>query len=439
MRWIRIVSVASLALFLGVLLCIPGAGAVSAPDYEKILQIHLHPEGSGYQVTSTEVRYGKAPHQDVKSGVLGAAILDSGNRELVSFPLRDPSVVQADSMGSPDGDNFVGYTETVVPDELTVTVPYQQGMSAFRLTDSRSGTVLASADLAGPITQFCTDYFADPDCLARAVPPKAAAPDTATTVVLATLFSASVIVAAGLAILTIRKRTGTPVIPAISENAREKQTVLIVDDDPDIVDVIRQILDDKGYLSLSADSGRSCLALIKEKVPDLILLDVGMAPMDGWQTLEQIKKDPATKTIPVLMLTGHKLTAVTARQYKICIDDYITKPFHPDDLGAAIDSILERKQKLKESLVLVKKAGVDMDMFCEFATLTRRISVNKRIVDILQAPQAVPSMVDMRTLDEMSVADYISVTTKDQEKRAEQLRQQINSSFRSKGLPELNW
>ena len=76
--------------------------------------------------------------------------------------------------------------------------------------------------------------------------------------------------------------------------------------------------------------------------------------------IEQIKKNPDFKSIPVLMLTGTRFTAAAAKQYQIFMDDYIMKPFQPLDLYAAIDQILTRKQKVKESLVLATKAGVHL-------------------------------------------------------------------------------
>jgi len=435
MKWLRMVS---LMPCLSAVLAVPGASALSFPDYDKILQIHLKPVDTGYQVSSMEVKYGSAPHLDLKSGVLDGLILDSGGKELVTFSLRDPAVVYADILGSPDGETLIGYTETAVPDEMVITVPYQPDMRTFRLSDSRSGMVLVTADLATPVTLFCADYAADPDCLLQAVPKNTSAPDSSTKLILATLFSASVFMAAGLAILTIRKKAaGTPVT-AIPGKGMEKQTVLIVDDDPDMVDTIHQFLDMEGYATIRAASGKECLDLLRHQEPDLILLDVLMAPMNGWQTLEQIKNDPRTKPIPVLMLTGKRLTSAEARQYNICIDDYITKPFRHEEIFAAIDNILQRKKRLQENLVLAKEAGVDRDKFCELAKLSRRISVNKKIIQILQGPEGVPLWTDAANVDDQAVIEQISVTTQVNERRVEQLRQEINTVFRSKGLPDLN-
>lgn len=431
-----------LVVVLAMLFCISGAAAVAAPDYGKIVQIQLKPADTGYQVLSTEVRYGRAPNPDLKNGPLTGTIADADGRSLSSFSIRDPAIATADILGPENGDTIVGYRGTAAPAGLTITVPYQQGMSAFSLTDIRSGVVLATADLAEPVTTFCTDYPSDPDCLSRVVPVRQTAAEVSPLVLLATVFSASVFMAAGLAIMTIRRRAATAAagVPSLPEipSEKPKQTVLIVDDDPDMVEIIHQFLTDEGYATIQASGGKECLAILQKQLPDLILLDVLMQPMSGWETLEQIKNDPLTKPIPVLMLTGKQLTSREAKQYNICIDDYITKPFRHEEIFAAIDNILQRKERLKLNLELAKKAGVDREMFCELAKLSRRISVNKKIIHILEAPDGVPSWADEVTPESREVIEQISSTTRVNEKRAEQLKKEINSVFRSKGLPELN-
>lgn len=427
----RLIETCCLALVLAALVCTPVAGIQPVPDYGKNLQLHVNYQDGRYSVASQEVRYGQAPNLNIKSGNLKGAILDSKGKELRSFSLQSPGIALGDILGASSGEGLIGYTENPATSEMVITLPFLDDMQQFSLSDPSAGTLLVTADLNSAISTFCTDYSADPDCLARVTPVKATVPDSSLSFMLAAVFSASVIIAAGLAIMTLRRRA----VP----QAPDKKTVLIVDDDPEIVDMIHLLLDRKGYSTIKTHSGKQCLDTLRKQIPDVILLDVRMEPMDGWQTLEEIKKNPSTSSIPVLMLTGNRITAASAKQYQIFIDDYIMKPFQPGDLYAAIDQILVRKQKLKESLVLVREAGVDKEMFCEFAKLTHRITVNKKIVDILQVPQAVPLWADMDTLDNMSVADYISVKTKDHEKRAQQLRQEINTTFRSKGFPELNW
>ena len=95
-----------------------------------------------------------------------------------------------------------------------------------------------------------------------------------------------------------------------------------------------------------------------------------MEPLDGWSTLKQIKKNPDTRKIPVLMLTCNRLTAHDAQQYHICIEDYVRKPFRQDELFAAIDQILARKKVILDSLAVAEKAGINKEKFCRLATLT---------------------------------------------------------------------
>jgi two-component system, OmpR family, response regulator len=426
MRWIVILG---LAIILAGILCTPVAGAEPLPVYEKNLQIHLNYHDNVYSVSSMEVRYGKSPNLNIRSGNLKGEILDTDGKVLKSFSLQDPGVAYGDILGPPGDDSLIGYTQVPASGEMFVTIPYLQGMQKFSLSDSRDGTLLVSASLNPPIASFCTDYSNDPDCISRIVPVKSAIPDSGMYPALALIFSASVIIAVGMAFLTIRSKT--------KEQTQKKQVILIVDDDPDIVNIFDILLDKKGYATITASGGKECLDILKKQIPDLILLDVLMEPMDGWQTLEQIKKNPESKPIPVLMVTGKRLTVNEAKQYHISIDDYIMKPIQPAELYAAVDTILERKQKLKETLVLAKQAGVDKDKFCEFANLTRRISVNKKILNILNIPQGIPTQTDLDTLDDMLFVDYMNVKTGFHEKRAAQLRQEINTSFRSKGFPEL--
>lgn len=408
--------------------CSACASAEPATDYEKILQIHIVYLNGDYQVSRMELRYGEAPNLHISDGNLMGILRDASGKEQLSFTFREPGIVYGDIIGPDDEGDIIGYTERSAAGEVILTVPYVQNMETFSVTDIRKGTVLLTADLTGPAAQFCTDYPQDPDCLTRGVPARASVTYTSVYVLLAALFTLSVLIAAAITVIALRKKDAA--------RQPEKKTVLITDDDAEIVRLISLLLEKRGFAILTARGGKECLEILKKQVPDLILLDILMEPMDGWQTLEQIKDNPATKMIPALMLTGKKLTPSEARRYKHCIDDYIQKPCMPQEIYAAVDSILERKRALKETLTLAKKAGVEKEKVCELARLTRRMSVNRRIVDVLGVANAVPVAADLDDLDAMSVADYITVRNKSYEKQIEQLRVEINATFRLKGLPE---
>jgi DNA-binding response OmpR family regulator len=415
-------------LILILLLIVPATAAPPIP-YQKIVIINLAYENGNVKEVSSEIQYGTAPNLNLQSGSISGLLQDSQKNTVDEFSIRDPRIQTGDTAETGTGgtlQGLVGYTGYNPDVEFGVIVPFTPDLRYVTLVDSLTGNTLISVDLAGPLSAFQQMYPADPDIQSIPQPsPAGAFPVPARS---GALFGIALIIISGAGYFILVRRP-------------QPIQVLVVDDEPAVVDVISVILSQKGYVPVPAQSGKECLSILKtqKKLPDLILLDIMMVPMDGWQTLEKIKKDPVWKKIPVLMLSGNKLTAEAAKQYNICIDDYITKPFHVNEIYAAIDSILTRKQKLKETLVLAKKAGIEKEKFCEFATLTRRISMNKKILDILGVPQAVPVPADMDTLDDMLVVNYISVKTRDHEKRAEQLRQEINSAFRSKGIPELSW
>jgi len=429
-------------------ICPFGAAAEQVvPDYDKVVRIQLNYLDGAYTLSSADVQYGRAPNLALQSGELKGSILDTSGKERLSFSTREPWRAQGDILGDPEGRTLIGYTEDGDASDMSITVPWVQDMASFTLTDSRNGALLVSADLMPAANLFCTDYAGDPDCQARGAPSQLAAMEpvpetTSLPFVLISVLSLSVLIAAGLAVVTIRRRAAATGIPEGAAAAVKpvKQTVLIVDDDPEMVEIIDQFLTDEGYATIKAFSGKGCLDILKKQLPDLVLLDVLMQPMNGWETLEQIKKDPITKPIPVLMLTGKHLTSAEAKQYNIRIDDYIMKPLRHEEIFTAIDNILQRKQRFKDGLEMAKKVGVDREKFCELAKLSRRISVNKKIIDILQAPAGTPAWgPDEMTPENREVIEQITMTTRVNEQRAEQLKTEINKVFRSKGVPEITW
>ncbi len=118
--------------------------------------------------------------------------------------------------------------------------------------------------------------------------------------------------------------------------------VLIVDDELHIVKIIAYKLRGAGYDVTSAGDGMEALQAVQADRPDLILLDIMMPRMDGYQALETLKGDPATRDIPVFMLTVKNKEADLQRGWRLGCDDYITKPFSPGKLLERIDQTLKR-------------------------------------------------------------------------------------------------
>ena len=108
--------------------------------------------------------------------------------------------------------------------------------------------------------------------------------------------------------------------------------ILIVDDEPDIGRILSHILRAAGFEAVAVDGGRAALAHLAASATDLVLLDVTMPELDGFETLRRIREAPATARLPVLMLTAYTGAADQSRAESLGADDFIAKPFDPADV-----------------------------------------------------------------------------------------------------------
>jgi DNA-binding response OmpR family regulator len=114
--------------------------------------------------------------------------------------------------------------------------------------------------------------------------------------------------------------------------AEEKGQIMIVDDDAHIRLAVMTILDEAGYITIPADSGEACIDLLKSGFKGVILLDIMMPKMDGWDTIERILAENLYQGIIITMLTAKSSPDTKMIGNQEWVQDYITKPFDPDDL-----------------------------------------------------------------------------------------------------------
>lgn len=115
--------------------------------------------------------------------------------------------------------------------------------------------------------------------------------------------------------------------------------ILVVDDDPDIRSLLRELLERAGHEVFTAEDGRDALRSLYEKRPDLVVLDVAMPELDGWGTLERVRD---LSDVPVLMLTARTGELEKVRGLRAGADDYVTKPFGRQELLARAEALLRR-------------------------------------------------------------------------------------------------
>jgi CheY-like chemotaxis protein/MinD-like ATPase involved in chromosome partitioning or flagellar assembly len=125
------------------------------------------------------------------------------------------------------------------------------------------------------------------------------------------------------------------------------ETLLIIDDDIDTLKLVGLMLERQGYNVLAAHDGFSGIQTAVDKQPDLILLDVGMPRMDGYETARKIREAPSTAEIPIIMLTARNDLDDKVTGFEAGVDDYLTKPTQPRELVAHIRAVLTRSAKTK--------------------------------------------------------------------------------------------
>ena len=147
----------------------------------------------------------------------------------------------------------------------------------------------------------------------------------------------------------------------MSSPAKTPHRVLVVDDEPHLVRAVRMYLELQGYTVFGAHSGEEALEATREKLPDLVILDVMMPGLDGFETLEELRR---SSNVPVIMLTARGDEDQKVRGLSLGADDYVTKPFSQRELLARVQAVLRRAEQ--PALVPKTRIEVDQDLAIDF-------------------------------------------------------------------------
>jgi len=126
--------------------------------------------------------------------------------------------------------------------------------------------------------------------------------------------------------------------------AEDKKTVVCIEDEAEMIDLVKLILGRKGFELIGAMGGREGLEAIRRVKPDLVLLDLMMPDMDGWEVYQQMKADTEMQKIPVIVVTAKAQSIDKVLGLHIAkVDDYVTKPFGPQELLQSVEKVLGLK------------------------------------------------------------------------------------------------
>ena len=156
----------------------------------------------------------------------------------------------------------------------------------------------------------------------------------------------------------------------VNPQEKNSEVILIVDDTPDNLLVLFSFLEEKGFKVLLAEDGESALQIAQSKAPDLILLDVLMPEVDGFETCRRLKEKPSTKEIPVIFLTALSETVNKVQGFKLGGVDYITKPSEQEEVLVRIQTHLNL-QRMRSTLA---KQNQELKQGLDFEALQRRIT-----------------------------------------------------------------
>ena len=126
--------------------------------------------------------------------------------------------------------------------------------------------------------------------------------------------------------------------------AEVKKTVVCIEDEPEMIDLVKLILGRRGFELTGAMGGREGLEAVRRIKPDLVLLDLMMPDMDGWEVYQQMKADPEMQKIPVIVVTAKAQSIDKVLGLHIAkVDDYVTKPFGPQELLQSVEKVLSSR------------------------------------------------------------------------------------------------
>jgi len=129
-------------------------------------------------------------------------------------------------------------------------------------------------------------------------------------------------------------------------NIGDQKQLMLVDDDPNLILLVKDYLEFRGYDVVTAENGREALDKLEKQLPDLIICDVMMPEMDGYTLVKHVREDPRTSWIPVLFLSAKGQSQDRVKGLSTGADVYIVKPFEPEELVAQVESSLKQATRL---------------------------------------------------------------------------------------------
>jgi two-component system phosphate regulon response regulator PhoB len=211
---------------------------------------------------------------------------------------------------------------------------------------------------------------------------------------------------------------------------RVGKTILVIDDEPDLLELVRVNLDQSGYDVETAADGRQALAALRRRRPDLVVLDLMLPDISGTDLCRQLRADPEWADLPIIMLTAKADEVDRVVGFELGADDYVTKPFSPRELTLRVNAVLRRRASAARAGSLLEQASLRLDPDRHRCYVGgQEVTLTAKEFDLLRCLMSRPGRVLTRDvlLEQVWGAD-IAVTSRTIDTHLKRLREKLGEA-----------
>jgi DNA-binding NarL/FixJ family response regulator len=188
--------------------------------------------------------------------------------------------------------------------------------------------------------------------------------------------------------------------------ATENDTLLLIDDDPNLVLLVKDYLELRGYLVMTAKNGRDALKVLEKELPRLIICDVMMPEMDGYTFVKKVRDNPQTSWLPILFLSAKGQIQDRVAGLSNGADVYMVKPFEPDELVAQIDASLKQAARMRQMQGASNDLGTTVSVNVPFdVELT---PTEQRVIQLVAKGMANKEIADGLSVSQRTIESHVS-------------------------------
>jgi DNA-binding NarL/FixJ family response regulator len=188
--------------------------------------------------------------------------------------------------------------------------------------------------------------------------------------------------------------------------ATENDTLLLIDDDPNLVLLVKDYLELRGYLVITAKNGRDALKVLEKELPRLIICDVMMPEMDGYTFVKKVRDNPQTSWLPILFLSAKGQIQDRVAGLSNGADVYMVKPFEPDELVAQIDASLKQAARMRQMQGASTDLGTTVSVNVPFdVELT---PTEQRVIQLVAKGMANKEIADGLSVSQRTIESHVS-------------------------------